>query len=71
MKSLRIGRPVGAVTILNTLATRNYTICNVRTVASFGHSAPRRHVVLEETQLARGHVGRHTMSVNVVLAVAI
>ena len=39
------GRPVGAATISDSIAARNYTICNLCTVASFGHNAPRKHAL--------------------------
>ena len=43
-------RPVGAATILDSVASRNYTIYNLCSPASFGQSALQKRVVFVHWQ---------------------
>lgn len=45
-------RLVGAETILDYVATRNYTIFNLKTLASFGQNAPPKYIIILRWQSA-------------------
>lgn len=46
MKMLASSRPLGAATIVHSVAPRNSSICNICTLASFVRSAPPKYVVI-------------------------